>query len=409
MIDSTCTFNSNLFTAAGNILDGLIRRTSSQFLQLKSIVLTVLGVSEPGSDKSGKSEGKKNQLIRDAFGLHKIILAVTKSGNIFGIDNMSGKFHWKRHLSELNFFAAAGTTKDKVKLVALRTARHFPHPIQYALIGKERQHGFGFIYQFNPINGQEVSREILNYRIKQMMVLTESEASKYLRPLLILDDQNKAHVLPKEFSEAAASIYMFTATERGILNGYYVQDKQLNVVPIWEVDLGGADQSQKVINVAGKNPQEHVHSQGRVLSDRSVLYKYINPNLVAVSTLGLHSIHKSVLNVYLIDVVSGAVVFSMTHKRAQLPFHLVHSENWIAYTYYNEKVRRTEISEYRDGVILRSEFLAYQFGFTFLPQPPWNCTRARRRPTRRRGVRWTLRHCRWWSGSRTSSLERWWP
>ena len=31
---------------------------------------------------------------------------------------------------------------------------------------------------------------------------------------------------------------------------------------------------------------EHVHSQGRVLGDRSVLYKYLNPNLVAVVTEG---------------------------------------------------------------------------------------------------------------------------
>ena len=31
---------------------------------------------------------------------------------------------------------------------------------------------------------------------------------------------------------------------------------------------------------------EHVHSQGRVLGDRSVLYKYLNPNMVAVVTEG---------------------------------------------------------------------------------------------------------------------------
>ena len=31
---------------------------------------------------------------------------------------------------------------------------------------------------------------------------------------------------------------------------------------------------------------EHVHSQGRVLGDRSVLYKYLNPNLVVVVAEG---------------------------------------------------------------------------------------------------------------------------
>lgn len=41
-----------------------------------------------------------------------------------------------------------------------------------------------------------------------------------------------------------------------------------------------------------KSEIEHVHSQGRVLSDRSVLYKYINPNLVAVATQGPDPIHK---------------------------------------------------------------------------------------------------------------------
>ena len=31
---------------------------------------------------------------------------------------------------------------------------------------------------------------------------------------------------------------------------------------------------------------EHVHSQGRVLGDRSVLYKYLNPNMIMVTAEG---------------------------------------------------------------------------------------------------------------------------
>lgn len=51
-----------------------------------------------------------------------------------------------------------------------------------------------------------------------------------------------------------------------------------------------------------------------------------------------------VLNIHLIDVVSGAIVTSLTHRRAKGPIHMVHSENWLVYSYYNDKVRRTEIS-----------------------------------------------------------------
>ena len=62
---------------------------------------------------------------------------------------------------------------------------------------------------------------------------------------------------------------------------------------VWELVL--APKSQKITQVVSKNPIERVHSQGRVLGDRSVLYKYINPNLVAVVTEGVGSAHKSIL------------------------------------------------------------------------------------------------------------------
>lgn len=55
---------------------------------------------------------------------------------------------------------------------------------------------------------------------------------------------------------------------------------------------------------------------------------------------------KDILNVYLVDVVSGSIVFSVTHRRAKGPVKMIHSENWLVYSFYNEKVRRHEISEY---------------------------------------------------------------
>lgn len=60
----------------------------------------------------------------------------------------------------------------------------------------------------------------------------------------------------------------------------------------------------------------------------------------------LFSIVLDMLNVYLVDVVSGAIVFSMNHRRAKGPVRIVHSENWLVYSFYNEKIRRHEISEY---------------------------------------------------------------
>jgi hypothetical protein len=62
-----------------------------------------------------------------------------------------------------------------------------------------------------------------------------------------------------------------------------------------------------------------------------------------ISPLNLSCYVSEFLNIYLVDVVSGSVVFSVTHKRAREPVHMVHSENWLLYSYFSDKSRRTEI------------------------------------------------------------------
>lgn len=81
----------------------------------------------------------------------------------------------------------------------------------------------------------------------------------------------------------------------------------------------------KIIFMNKKN-LEKVHSQGRVLGDRSVLYKYSNPNLVAIFSSN-HA--ESSFRLSLVDAVSGLLVFTGKFSKAIPPFHIVHCENWI--------------------------------------------------------------------------------
>ncbi|VDP85667.1 unnamed protein product [Echinostoma caproni] len=96
---------------------------------------------------------------------------------------------------------------------------------------------------------------------------------------------------------------------------------------------------------------EHIHSVGRVLGDRSVLYKYLNPNLIAVVTAGGDvSAQTNSIAVYLIDVVAGRILYSASHRRCSEPVSLVHSENWIVVsnqslwfrTYFSSLYRSTD-------------------------------------------------------------------
>lgn len=91
-------------------------------------------------------------------------------------------------------------------------------------------------------------------------------------------------------------MYLYTADkETGQVTGFYVDyaRETLSARKIWQLSLGGSGNTQKITNIAIKNPIEHVHSQGRVFNDRSVLYKYINPNLVVIATQGPDAVHKS--------------------------------------------------------------------------------------------------------------------
>ena len=63
-----------------------------------------------------------------------------------------------------------------------------------------------------------------------------------------------------------------------------------------------------------KPTEEVVHSQGRVMADRSVLFKYINPNLAFVLAEGQDSSGKGFINIYLLDLVTGRIIFSANHR-----------------------------------------------------------------------------------------------
>ncbi|XP_019562348.3 ER membrane protein complex subunit 1 isoform X2 [Aedes albopictus] len=336
--DAEGAIEEELNNKNGDVFGALQRRITSQISHVKNLVLHVLGLGP------APSKAQKAGLVRDDFGLHKMLVVVTSSGKVFGIDNNSGKQHWIRYLPEMIGFANG----QSIKLLVQRTSRFYPLSAQCLILGRHRDTKNGLIYQFNPITGQPVNGGVvqLPYKILQASLLHET-GPDFLRGVLLLDENNEAHVLPESLAKYANNFYMFSADrETATVKGYLVEYRngKLSTVPTWTVNLSGAGKTQQIVAIEGKNPIEHVHSQGRVLADRSVLYKYINPNLVAVATHGPDNIHKYILNVYLLDVVSGSIVFSMSHKRIRPPLQMVHSENWLVYSYYNDKVRRTEVT-----------------------------------------------------------------
>ena len=116
-----------------------------------------------------------------------------------------------------------------------------------------------------------------------------------------------SHDLSALLSSHHQALFISTAdTATGVVNGYQIMFDQLlpfSTNQIWSLNF--PLDSEKLITVASKSPNgtqtlehsvshvichvtchfiEHVSSQGRVRTDRSVQFKYLNPNLVAMVT-----------------------------------------------------------------------------------------------------------------------------
>jgi len=91
----------------------------------------------------------------------------------------------------------------------------------------------------------------------------------------------------------------------------------------------------KFTNAVSRPAYDPVASIGKVLGDRSVLYKYVSPNIALLTAMSA-----TTLTVYLIEAVTGTVLHTTTHQGVLVdqPIPAVVSENWFAYSFTSQDV-----------------------------------------------------------------------
>jgi ER membrane protein complex subunit 1 len=182
---------------------------------VKNVVLHVLGLGPP------PSFSQKAGLVRDDFGLHKMMVILTDSGKMFGMDSVSGKQHWVRILKDFNGFA----NNQAMKLMVQRTSKYYPLPAQCVVIARDKTNGQGIVYQFNPISGAPVDGGLkkLGYAIQQVSLL-HNNGENFLRGILFIDDKNGVHVQPETSVSMVDGFFFYVANKNtGVLTGYQIQ------------------------------------------------------------------------------------------------------------------------------------------------------------------------------------------
>ncbi|XP_033015336.1 ER membrane protein complex subunit 1 isoform X2 [Lacerta agilis] len=330
---------------ADGLLGMFLKRLSSQLILLQAWTAHLwkmfYDARKPRSQI--KNEINIDNLARDEFNLQKMIVVVTASGKLFGIESSSGTILWKQYLQDVR-------PGSSFKLMVQRTTAHFPHPPQCTLLVKDKETGKSSLYVFNPIFGRwsQVTPPVLSRPILQSLLLPIMDQD-YAKVLLLIDDEFKVTVFPatrnvlRQLEEIAPTVSFYLAdTEQGKLMGRRLQ-KDLTTEESWEINI--PPDVQRIVTIKGKRANEHVHSQGRVMGDRSVLYKSLNPNLLAVVTESTDTHpERTFIGIHLIDSVTGRIIHSSVQKKAKGPVHIVHSENWVVYQYWNAKARRNEFT-----------------------------------------------------------------
>lgn len=130
-------------------------------------------------------------------------------------------------------------------------------------------------------------------------------------------------------------LYVFKQEDSKI-QGYVFQNGKL--APSWEFKPAG-----DIVATAQRHKDDLTASIGAILPDRSVLYKYLYPNTLAVA-----SIADGALTISLVDTVTGRLLHSQIHEEKVISaegVQLVYGEHWLVYSYYSlEPTASTKIA-----------------------------------------------------------------
>ncbi|KAF1995982.1 DUF1620-domain-containing protein [Amniculicola lignicola CBS 123094] len=227
----------------------------------------------------GKSEESAiDEIHHDTFGFHKLAVVATEDGRLAALDvGAQGKVVWNIDLNEL----APGATFSDSSLKAFR----------------------GYVEVMG--NGLQ-GPLFINSTTGELLI---SDAIQ-TQPAIISKDQ---HLISFDLID-------------GELKGFL--GAQATAEPVWTFT---PPNGESIVRYTARPINDPVASIGKVLGDRKVLYKYLNPNLVLVTTV-LQSAR--IVSFYLLDSASGQLLHAVSHDDvdASRPIPSTISENWFSYS-----------------------------------------------------------------------------
>ncbi|KAI8547334.1 hypothetical protein RHMOL_Rhmol07G0187200 [Rhododendron molle] len=311
---------------------------------------------------------EKSKMTRDHNGFRKLLIVLTRAGKLFALHTGDGRVVWSLLLHTLRKTEQCNSPGG-LKLYQWQVPHHHaldenPSVLVLGRCGHSLDAN-GVLSVVDTYTGKELSSVGASHSIVQVIPLPFTDSTEQ-RLHLLIDAEQHAHLIPRTREAVSivqrefGNIYWYSVeADNGIIRGHVLKDDCdleesdgycFNTRGLWSIVF--PSESEKIITTMRRKSNEVVHTQAKAMSEQDVMYKYVSKNLLFVANvapkargdIGLVTPEESWLVVYLIDTVSGRILHRMTHHGAQGPVHVVFSENWVVYHYFNLKAHRYEMS-----------------------------------------------------------------
>ncbi|KAH8880129.1 DUF1620-domain-containing protein [Thozetella sp. PMI_491] len=303
--------------AHSNPLEAYIHRVKRHISELQHLptylqkVPSRLISSVLGTDVA-ESNGK---LSRDTFGFNKLVILATRRGRLYGLDTGNhGKVLWNKrafHIPAGEKWDVKGIhVQDGKGQVTVRGATG-----EYIVIKTDT----GKIIEALPPG---------SWPPVESTALVDSPSGQWLLPI---GAEGKIGDIPALWTPKQTVV---VRGAEGELQGkiFTVNEGQSSEATAW---IFAPPKGQHIVSTASRPSHDVTASIGRVLGDRRVKYKYLNPNTLVVATVDDEA---STLTTHLLDTVSGQILASQTYEGVdtQKPIDTVAAENWFLVTYFGQ-------------------------------------------------------------------------
>ncbi|KAI0052505.1 DUF1620-domain-containing protein [Auriscalpium vulgare] len=289
-------------------------------------------------------------LSRDPFGFRQVIIAATDLGKVYGIDSNTGEILWSR-IFGLGWAAAVGGRVIPVKLFVTRTVSDGREP-QVVIVGQRKADNSlvdTVLFHIDALTGDDAHGASPPGDVLQGQDLIAGPIIEaYLldgdtKTVVLLDEYRQVYLYPdgpehqKHFNRAAPGLNLPLRTGApGVrqLTGHRLAlgvglDNRAVAYSTWASSFAPTEEILAII----PRPAGPVASLGKVLGNRSTLYKYLNPHTFAVITTGANT-----CGVYVIDGAKGSVIYHVAlPARGSCDVQATFVENWLVYVYWDEE------------------------------------------------------------------------